>query len=421
MSEIGFPRGVRDLLPNEAIFRNGLIGKIEEVYRRFGFTTIDTPMIEHMSVLGAKGGIGEEGELIMKLDGENLGLRYDQTVSLARYFAMHSDLPLPFRRYAIGKAWRNDEPQRLRYREFIQADVDVIGGRADAANAEVLAATAIIFDEVGMKYSIRISDRRLVESVFRKIGVPDALVPKVEHIIDKLLKIGRDNVFKMLVDAGLQEQIAEQVMELVGTKGSNDEIISYAENSAADPKSSAELKGTLELLKEYRINGDIVIDLSIMRGLDYYTSMVFEFMPEGDSHSIAAGGRYDNLIGVYAARSVPCVGCSIGVDTVATLMDFSSSTEHTYARVFVMHIKDQNYRYALGVANKLREAGIPTDINTAARNISNQLSYANSLRIKYAAIVGPEEEKLGQVKIRDLVSGDERTLAVEDAIKLIKG
>ena len=182
------------------------------------------------------------------------------------------------------------------------------------------------------------------------------------------------------------------------------------------------MRGTLDLLKAYKMDGKVKIDFSIVRGLDYYTGIVFEFKANGEKtkSTIAAGGRYDKLIGMLSGRQVPAVGCSIGVDRALEVLGFSDSTRYTYASVYVANIKDDNYPYALAVANRLRDSGIAVDLNSASRNISNQLAYANSLKFRYALIVGDAEEKALKVKFRDLIDGSENTMALEDAVKIIK-
>lgn len=416
-----FPRGVRDLLPSEALFREELIRRIEDHFRRFGFLAIDTPVFEPLSILLAKDGIGEESKLIYELKGEELALRYDHTVSLARYFSMHKDLPIPFKRYVVGKAWRRDEPQRLRYREFTQADADIIGGRTPEADAEVMAVLALLFDSLGIKYKVLINNRKFVNAMLSSLGLKPAMLAPVTRTIDKLDKIGRDGVLESLRGQNLDKETVQGIDSLISMDGTNAEKIDHMEKLSVDKLTCDDMRETLELLELYGVKGQLSVDFSVVRGLDYYTGIVFEYkMQLGTKSSIGAGGRYDNLIGAMGGRQVPAVGSSLGVDRLLDVLNFSSSQKSTSASVFVACIKDANYKYALKVANTLRSSGVGTDINMATRNISNQLSFANSMKFKYVVVIGDEEEKSGKVKVRNLMDGAESTVGMEDALRIVK-
>ena len=421
MPEIPFPRGVKDLMPNEALFRNEVIKKIENVYQRFGFLTIDTPTFESIRVLDAKGGIGEGTKQIFEIKDEDLGLRYDHTVSLARYIAMHQSLPLPFKRYYIGKAWRKEEPQKNRYREFTQADVDIVGGEKSVCDSEVIAAIATAFDELGIDYSIHISNRELIDAVLKEFGIAQERYIDVIRVIDKLDKIGVDGVNGLLAGLHLDKSAIDQINAFITRQGDNTDKLSYAGTILRDSPVIEEIRKALELLTLYRIRGAVVLDFSVMRGLDYYTGTVFEFMGVGDvKGSICGGGRYDNLIGAYGGRSIPAVGGSIGIDRVLDLLDYKSSTKYTYSKVFVAYVNESNLGYAAKIATSLRANGINTELNIAKRNLANQLAYANSLKLGYAIIIGDEEERQGKVKLRNLVSGDESIMGFDDALKTIR-
>jgi histidyl-tRNA synthetase len=421
MPEIPFPRGVKDLMPNEALFRNEVIKKIENVYQRFGFLTIDTPTFESIRVLDAKGGIGEGTKQIFEIKDEDLGLRYDHTVSLARYIAMHQSLPLPFKRYYIGKAWRKEEPQKNRYREFTQADVDIVGGEKSVCDSEVIAAIATAFDELGIDYSIHISNRELIDAVLKEFGIAQERYIDVIRVIDKLDKIGVDGVNGLLAGLHLDKSAIDQINAFITRQGDNTDKLSYAGTILRDSPVIEEIRKALELLTLYRIRGAVVLDFSVMRGLDYYTGAVFEFMGVGDvKGSICGGGRYDNLIGAYGGRSIPAVGGSIGIDRVLDLLDYRSSTKYTYSKVFVAYVNESNLGYAAKIATSLRANGINTELNIAKRNLANQLAYANSLKLGYAIIIGDEEERQGKVKLRNLVSGDESIMGFDDALKTIR-
>jgi len=422
MPEIPFPRGVRDLLPNEALFRNELLTKIENVFQLFGFASIDTPSFESMDVLKAKNAIGAESKLLYELKDEKLGLRYDHTVSLARYAAMHQELPLPFKRYYIGKAWRREEPQRLRYREFTQADADIIGGNKTMADAETIAVGAEVLESIGIDYALYINDRELINNVFAKFGVKAEKFVDIMRSVDKLDKIGEDGVVKSLKDLGLDNALIDQIMSFIMLDGPNEEKLNYVDNILGKKDSTKDLRAMFALLKNYKLRGDINIQFSIVRGIDYYTGIVFEYKNKDDERlSIASGGRYDSLIGLYGTKSLPAVGVSVGIDRILEMLNFSASMEYTYANVFIANVNDKNYPYALKIADDLRSDGIPTDINLATRNLSKQLAYASTIKTKYVIILGDAEQKAGKLKLRNLVTGEESTIYVDEAVKIIRG
>lgn len=422
MADIPFPRGVKDLMPNEALFRNELLNKIDSVFQLFGFLTIDTPTFESLKVLKAKDAIGQENKLIYELKDEDLGLRYDNTVSLARYMAMHQDLPLPFKRYYIGKVWRREEPQRLRYRELTQADADIVGGSETVTNAEVIAVACVILESVGIDYVVCINDRKLLEKVLAKFGVPKEQFTDIERSIDKMDKLGESKVAELLKGLGIAAPLIDQIMAFVGQNGTNDQKFNYIDGILGETSSTKELRETFGLLQDYNLRGEIRLDLWIMRGLDYYTGIVFEYKNKYDeSISIAGGGRYDNLISLYGAKSIPAVGVSFGIDRILDMLEYSASLEYTYANVFVANVGQGNYRYALKVANALRVSGIPTDINMASRNLSNQFAYASTIKTKYVAIIGDAEEKAVKIKLRNLITGNESLVTLDEAVKIIKG
>jgi histidyl-tRNA synthetase len=422
MADIPFPRGVRDLMPNEALFRNELLRKVESIFQLFGFLTIDTPTFESLKILKAKNAIGEDSKLIYELKEEELGLRYDNTVSLARYMAMHQDLPLPFKRYYIGKVWRREEPQRLRYRELTQADADIVGGNSTMADAEVMAVGSMILEDIGIDYIVCLNDRELLEKVLGKFGIDPMRFADIERAIDKMDKIGEGKVVELLKGLGLDPSTVDQIMAFAGQKGTNEEKLNYIDGILGEENSTKGLRATLGLLEGYNLRGEIRIDLWTMRGLDYYTGIVFEYKNKYDeSISVAGGGRYDKLISLYGAKSIPAVGLSFGIDRILYMLEYSASIEYTYANVFVANVTEGNYQYALKVANAFRAAGIPTDINIASRNLSNQFAYANTIKTKYVAVLGDAEEKSNKVKLRNLVTGNESLMGVEEAIKVIKG
>ena len=262
-----------------------------------------------------------------------------------------------------------------------------------------------------------------MEAYLAAVGIKPELVMPVMRAVDKLDKIGRDGVIEMLGKAGLSRDQVTKVDALVNLDGTNDEKLSYIEKMVKEKESISELREMLELLKLYELKGPVNIDFSLMRGFDYYTGTVFEHKAADKSvrGSLGGGGRYDNLIGIYSgAKTIPAVGSSLGIDRLLDIMSFSSSPKQTYAEVFIVTVKDKNYRYALQTANLMRSQGVFVDLNMSTRNIANQLSYANSLKFKYAIIIGDSEEGSNKLKMRNLVDGTELTLGLEEVLKVLK-
>ena len=419
--ELNPPKGFRDLMPNEALVMEEVTSKFSEAFRRFGFCTIDTPMLERLEILKAKNAIGEEGKLIYEIDGGELGLRYDKTVSLARFFANNRSIPLPFKRYSIGKSWRREEPQKLRYREITQADIDILGGESQYADAEVIAAASSALDSVGLKYTVRINDRRILDIAMEKSGVQTEKRGYALHAIDKMDKIGLDGVSGMLGDA-VGKDSTSKLIEMLSVAGSNDEKVGFVEESI-DSGVGKQFGGLLDILGGYGLKDRISVGFSTVRGIDYYTSTVFEFWVEKDDvkGAVGGGGRYDKLIGMYGGREVNATGTALGVDRILDVLDFSNSAKKTYARCIVCTIGTSNFSYAIKVAKRFRDAGIETELNISDRNIANQLDYANSLNIRFAIIVGDAEQKSGNLKVKDLAKGKESVLNTEDAINIVSG
>jgi histidyl-tRNA synthetase len=422
--QISTPRGVRDFGPSEAITLRYIAGVIEEVFKRFGFYPIETPAIENLSVLNTKSAYSDEqNKEIYTLEGESAGLRYDLTVPLARYVASNKDLALPFKRYQIATTWRKDEPQRMRYREFMQADIDVVGSPEADSDAEVIAATLIALEALGMReYVLLLNSRQILQRILESFKIPGDKEAQAIRAIDKLQKIGRSGVLEQLKALGAGAKEAEGLLAFIEKADGNDEKLERLAAEIAGAKGESEkMKELLDLLKPYDLKGKIVVDFSLARGFDYYTGFVWEFAMEEVGKllpSIGGGGRYDNLIGMYSGRSIPAVGSSIGVTRVFDLMGGKSPTK-THARVFVAFIGG-NKAYAASVANALRARGVYADLNYTKRNLSKQLEYAGSLGIKYVAILGDREREESKVKLRNMVSGDEEMLGLDEAAEKLK-
>lgn len=418
------PRGVRDFGPSQAIARKRIVAVIEETFKRFGFSPLETPAIENMEVLNAKAYGEDASKQIYQIQDDDSALRFDLTIPMARYVASNGSIPLPFKRYQIGQTWRRDEPQKMRYREFTQADVDIVGAAGIESDAEVMAATALALEELGFTdYKILLNNRIVLDKILSTFGVGAEKQPAAIRAIDKISKIGRQETIKQLTDVVKEDRSSEKIIGFLVEAGTNAEKLERiaAEVGAKDEAES--MRALLELVRSYNIQGELVFDPSLARGLDYYTSYVWEFVVFGNGKqlpTIAGGGRYDNLIGLYGKKSLPAVGSSLGIDRIFDVIE-QKVESGTYSDVFVAVIGDENYGYALSIANALRAKGVYTDINATKRNISKQLEYANALKFKYAAIIGAQEKNAKKLKLRDLVSGDEVLLAVDEAIEKIRG
>jgi len=424
MVEPSLPRGMRDFNTAEAIARREVLAVVEEMFRRFGFSPIETPALENLNVLYAKTYGEESGKEIFKIEGEDAALRYDFTVPLARFIAMNKDTPLPFKRYQIGPIWRKDEPQRMRYREFLQADIDIVGSSELISDAEVIAVAAQVLDELGVSgYKILINDRIILNGVLSFFGVPKEKNVEAIRLIDKLPKVGNEEVIKGLVGLGVKQENARSLIEFIIKEEDNDEKLNRVEANIGIKEEISKLRELIRLIELYKVKGDIVIDLSLARGFDYYTSFVWEFIVYDENGkrlpTIVAGGRYDNLIGIFLNQQIPATGISIGIDRIMNVIGSSEETK-SYARVYVASMGNV-LDYSLYVANALRAAGINTDINVTKRNIAKQLEYANAMRFRYVAIIGEREQSSNKLKLRDMISGNEELLDIDEAIKVIKG
>lgn len=421
---ISLPRGTRDFSPSEAILLKKIIWVAEETFKAFGFSPIETPGIETLETLNAKA-YGEESEKeIFLLEGKEDGLRYDFTVPLARYMAMNRDIPLPFKRYQIGRIWRMDEPQHMRSRELMQADVDVIGSDEPISDAESIAAVALALDRLGIKnYKIFINNRKMLDSILEYYGVPKEGQGAAIRAIDKLEKIGGNEVSGLLKKAGMEPKKAEEMLNFLQEKGTVTETLSridaIAEKSKEDTKNLREI---IRLLGNYGILGEIAVDLSLARGLDYYTGGIWEFVVfDGGKRlpTIAAGGRYDSLLALYSKNSTSAVGTSLGISRVFEVIK-NGEPLRSYAKIHIAYIKEDNLEYAMHVASALRASGIYTDLGLTRRNLTKQLEYANSMKIRYVAILGNQEREANKVKLRDMASGEEETLDIEGIIEKLK-
>jgi len=398
------PPGTRDFLPEEMVKRQEVIDKIRATFERYGFSPAETPAFEYAELLEDK--YGEEEKLIYKFEdmgGRKLALRYDLTVPLVRIFAMNQ-LPVPFKRYCISRVWRFDRPQKGRYREFWQCDVDIVGVSSMKADAEIISCAIDTLESLGLKgFKFKVNSRKILDDLLAKAGIDKKDELAVFRALDKLEKVGEGQVRAELKD--VDEKKLDNLIEMLKTKN-----LAGVEKLVGETEGVKELKELAALLRLY--NKEIVLDLSMVRGLDYYTGPIFE-VDLGSYGSIAGGGRYDKLIGRVAEKEdVPAVGISLGIERIIEVMREKGllGGKKTATRVYVLRADDESGTEALKILQELRNARIPADSDLLGRNFSNQMSYANKIGVEKVVIVGQKDLKSGKVTVKDMKSGDQKTV-----------
>jgi len=410
------PKGTRDILPDEMKKYNAVMAKLRAVYERFGFQPLDTPAFENFGLFASKGGLGDsvKDELYYFKDKSDreLALRFEFTASLARVISNNTNLPKPFKRYQIDKVWRYDNPQAMRWREFRQADVDIVGSASPLADVECLAVAVECLKELGFKeFMIRINDRKLVDemlSSFKIIKVKDAF-----RIIDKLDKIGIDGVKKELKENDIE---TKNIEKMLSTKGTNSEILAELEKKYKEVNT---LKEILSYAKYIGIDKYLKLDLSLVRGLAYYTGPVFE-VSLGANVSCGGGGRFDNLIKTMGGPELPATGISFGVDRVVSVMiERGMFKDELKNEIFLVSVNDSVRDEVMKICNQLRTEGISADFDLMGRPLSKQLQYANSLGISYVAVISDKELKEKTVKIKNMKTGEEKSVKIKEISKSI--
>ena len=416
-------KGFRDYLPDAMIARERLMAIVRDVYRSFGFSPIDTPALEYTEILLGKGGQETDKQLYRFEDqgGRDVGMRFDLTVPLARFVAQHiGQLGTPFRRYHIGTVWRGEKSQRGRYREFVQCDFDTIGTTSVVADTETGLVIHELLERIGFeRFSIRVNNRKVLTGLLERVGLVER-GPEVLRALDKLAKIGPDKVAaEMMESAGASEEQAAAVLELAGLEGSNDEVLAalerLVEGSEVGERGVADLREVIAGFGAAANPDRLVLDVSIARGLDYYTGTVFEtFLGDLPAiGSVCSGGRYDDLASVYTKERLPGVGASLGIDRLLAAMEELGVLGETTsaAPVFLAQFaKDRGADY-LALANELRRAGIGVELYTDAKKLGAQLKYADRRGFRFAVVIGDDEWQRGVCQVKDLKSGDSREVA----------
>lgn len=416
-------KGFRDYTPAQMRLRLHVIGIFRQVFERHGFEPVDTPALEYLEILTGKAGENEKLMYHFHDQGDReVGLRYDLTVPLARYFAMHQqDSVLPFKRYHIAPVWRAEKPQRGRFREFWQCDADIVGSSSMLADAEAVSVLTDALDAVNLKRAVvSINHRRLLEAMARLAGVPESYAPTVFRAIDKLDKIGPDGVRRDLVATGVDEAAANRVVELVTRTGSNDELLDAAaadlEGIAGGIEAVTELRELAGYIDSLNVRpGSWKIDLSLARGIDYYTGPVFEArVDEPKVGSVAGAGRYDELVGTFLGRAVPATGMSLGLERILeVIQEFELvPLRASVADLFVAAFPD-TLRENARIAHELRLSGLNTDLSMIAnRGLGDQMKYAARRGIPFAIIAGKDEVQREVALIRNLATTEQREVDI---------
>ncbi len=436
MTEIMQPRiltGFMELLPEDQILFNRMLDTIRKVYEQFGFLPLDTPTIELSEVLLAKAGGETEKQIYRFNKGDHdLSLRFDLTVPLARYTAQHeSELVFPFKRYQMSKVFRGERPQKGRFREFYQCDIDIIGLDELSLfyDAEMPAVIYRVFKELDFgPFTIRLNNRKILNGFFRSIGLEDKIT-EVLRTIDKLDKIGEENVRKELAELGVDEEKTERILSLIHLDGTADEILSALDGFGIEDETFeagvAEMK---EVVKNMRLLGmpdeAFKLDLTIARGLDYYTGTVYETTLNDYPKlgSICSGGRYDNLTGYYTKQRMPGIGISIGLTRLFSQLKeegLIKPERRTLVEALVVPLGKDQMEAALKTAAALRAADIKTDVFYQEKGMKQKMKYASRLGIPYVVLIGEEEANNGTVSVKNMDEGQQVTVPLNEAIEMI--
>ena len=425
--------GFMELAPTEQIMFNQIRDKIRKSYEKFGFLPMDNPILELSEVLLAKAGGETEKQIYSFTKGDtDMSMRFDLTVPLAKFVAQnYGTLQFPFRRYQIGKVYRGERPQKGRFREFYQADIDIIGdGELSIVNdAELPSIIYNTFTELGFgDFTIRINNRKILNGFFESLNLTDVSTD-VLRVIDKIEKIGEENVRKELADLGVSSEAIDKIISFISISGSNDEKLEKLDNLKIENEvfqtGLSELKDVVKYIRLFGVpEKNFNVDLTIARGLDYYTGTVYEtFLNEYRwLGSVCSGGRYDNLAEFYTDKKLPGVGISIGLTRLFYQLNelkIIKADKESIADVLVVSM-DDNIAPCIPVASSFRNAGINTEIYTLNKKLKAKFKYAEKLKIKYLAILGEEEIQNGTVSIKNIETGEQQTVTIEDAINILK-
>lgn len=446
------PKGTRDFTPDEMAKRNFIFDTIKIVFRNYGYQPIETPAMENLSTLLGK--YGEEGDRLLfkilnsgdflkKVDADDInsnqltevtqaitekGLRYDLTVPFARFVVQHrNDINFPFKRYQIQPVWRADRPQKGRYREFYQCDVDVIGSDSLLNEVELIRMIDEIFIRLGIQVTIKINSRKILSGIADLIGSPEQLT-MITTAIDKLDKIGIENVIGELQDNGLAKEKIDKLVPLIELKGNNDERLKNLSDLLADTREGLqgvdELKTIKDFLGNLKISSKIEIDQALARGLNYYTGVIIEVKADNvDIGSVCGGGRYDNLTGIFGLDGVSGVGVSFGADRIYDVLNelklFPDQVQHS-TDVLLANFGEREATFCLRVLDVLQESGISAELYPEPAKIKKQMKYADAKSVNFVMLIGEEEIRSGNYSLKNMKTGDQVKGKLSDLIQRIK-
>ncbi len=420
------PKGTRDFSPEEKLLRDKIVNTLKEVFELYGYTPLDTPILERFDVLASKYAGGTEilKETFKLKDQGNreLGLRYDLTVPLARYVGMNPTIKMPFKRYQIGEVFRDGPTASARYRQFTQCDVDVVGLFSMLTDAEVIALINFAFSKLGFDINIKINNRKLLNDILDYYGIEKDAYEAIILSIDKLEKFGINVVKDELKKQRIDESKVQSIINMVSIPGDNQQKIRQLKNILKESEGLNEVEQLLDYLKNLNFSKNsnffVEFDVSLARGLAYYTGTVIETFLKNSNvkSSVCAGGRYDNIIGALLGKGIyPAVGVSFGIDRIYdALLEKEKIRQKTNTKVYIIPIKTLNE--SLKIAQQLRNANINTDIDLMDRGPSKNLEYVNYLGIPYVVFIGKKELEENKVKLRDMKSGKEELISIKEVI-----
>ena len=453
MAKPSIPKGTRDFAPMEMAKRNYIFNTIREVYSLYGFQQIETPAMETLQTLMGK--YGEEGDKLLfkilnsgdylaKATDEQLqernslrlasvlcekGLRYDLTVPFARFVVQHrEDIQMPFKRYQIQPVWRADRPQKGRYREFYQCDADVVGSTSLLNEVELMQIVDTVFSRLGIRVAIKLNNRKILSGLAEIVGEADRIVD-ITVAIDKLDKIGVDNVNDELRRVGISEEAIARLQPIITLSGSNDEkldtISTVLASSETGMKGVEETRYILDVLGRCQLNNVVELDLTLARGLNYYTGAIFEVKALDFSiGSITGGGRYDNLTGVFGMPGLSGVGISFGADRIYDVLDglgLFPEEAVSGTRLLFINFGEQETAYCMPLLRRCREAGIQTEIYPDAVKMKKQMAYANAKSVAFVALAGESEMAQSKVTLKNMSTGEQTLVDIDTLIAMVRG
>lgn len=445
------PKGTRDFNPDEMARRNYIFDTIRKHFKRYGFSAIETPAMENLSTLLGK--YGEEGDKLLfkilnsgdflsKVPDEAMqeknsskmttklsekGLRYDLTVPFARFVVQHrNELTFPFKRYQIQPVWRADRPQKGRYREFYQCDADMIGSTSLLNEVDLVQLIDDVFVDLKINVSIKLNNRKILSGIAELVGEADKIID-ITVAIDKLDKIGVEGVNKEMQAKGVSEKAIEQLQPIINLQGTNteklDKLKGLLASSDIGVKGVEEMSTVLNYLEGLEVINEVELDLTLARGLNYYTGTIFEVKAlDVKIGSITGGGRYDDLTGIFGMPDVSGVGISFGADRIYDVLNeldlYPEQTEDA-VQVFFVNFGEQEEKYCLPLVSKLRKQGINTELYPSAAKMKKQMKYANDKNIPFVVMIGGNEMEKNMLSVKNMESGEQKDMGLEELIQLM--